>query len=72
MKVIIDGQQNTFIDIFRPMIGATSGGSPIFSKVSWQCNTEGNKSAHTFRTHPKKYDKDRPLRTHGHIYSFPS
>lgn len=72
MKVIIDGKPNTFINIFRPGIGANNNGTLVASKTHWQCNTEGNRTAHTLRQHPKKYDKDRPLKTNGHTYIFPS
>jgi hypothetical protein len=72
MKVIIDGVPNTFISIFRPGIGANNRGTLAASKTHWQCNTEGNKSAHNFKQHPKHYEKDIQLRTNGHTYIFPS
>lgn len=65
MKVLIDGQQNEFINIFRP-----SGGSAFCN--FWQCNTQGNASAHNFNQHPKNYPKDTEIKTNGHIYIFPS
>lgn len=72
MKVTIDGMPNTFISIFRPGIGANNNGTLVASKTHWQCNTEGNKSAHSFKKHPKKYLKDTPLKTNGHTYIFTS
>ena len=57
MKVIIDGQQNEFINITR-------------SGNHWQCNTKGNESAHSFSTHPKCFAKNSEVKTNGHIYIF--
>lgn len=59
MKVLIDNQPNTFTSIFR-------------TGDHWQCNTQGNKSAHSFKIHPKYYPKDSEIKTNGHIYIFPS
>lgn len=59
MKVLIDGQPNEFIKIFR--VGN-----------HWQCNTINHASAHNFNTHPKHFPKDKEVRTNGCIYVFPS
>lgn len=59
MKVIIDDKPNTFISIIQ-------------HGNHWQCNTEGNASAHNFNMHPKHYEKDRKIKTNGHVYVFPS
>jgi hypothetical protein len=66
MKVLIDNKPEEFINIFRP-----SGGSGKACPW-WQCNTTGNKTAHTFNTHPSQFPKDEEIKTNGHIYIFPS
>jgi hypothetical protein len=59
MKVIIDGVENEFIRIF--WVGS-----------HWQCNTIDNKSAHSFRGHPKYLPKNTEIKTNGCVYVFPN
>lgn len=66
MKVLIDNKPEEFISIFRP--GAGDGKAC----KHWQCNTTGNRTAHSFNSHPSNFPKDIPIKTNGHIYIFPS
>lgn len=70
MKVIIDGKETKFVNIFRPSGGRAGNNSHLCNH--WQCNTEGNTSAHNFSTHPNHLPKDTEIKTNGHTYIFPS
>lgn len=71
MKVIINGKENAFVDIFRPFAGYDENDKPIYCPF-YQCNTRGNESAHNFNTHPRYFPKDKEIKTNGCVYIFPS
>lgn len=62
MKVEIDGVQDEFISIFQP-----SGGR--LRCPHYQCNTTGNKSAHSFPFNPMEM-VGKTVKCNGHTYKF--